>query len=81
MGNSSTSEVIDKQTIHFQAHDECITTLQGVRHVPESTYNLISLGALQGEGFSFSSKSDLIEVFKDAHVKFQAERIENVCKI
>ena len=44
----------------------------------ESRYNLISLGALQGEGFSFSSKGDLMKVFKEAHVKFQAERIGNV---
>ena len=39
---------------------------------------LISLGTLHGEGFNFSSEGDLIKVFKDAHVKFQAERIDNI---
>jgi len=45
MRNSATSKVIGEGTIQFQSHDGCITTLQGVRHVPESRYNLISLGA------------------------------------
>ena len=40
--------------------------------------NLISLGALQGEGFCFSSKVDLMEVFKEAHVMSQAERAGNM---
>jgi len=34
--------------------------------------------SLQGEEFSFSSKGDLIEVYKKSHVKFQAERVGNV---
>ena len=78
MENSATSKVIGERTIQFRSNDECITTLQDVRHVPDSRYNLISLRALQEEGFSFSSKSDLMEVFKEAHMKFQAERVSNV---
>ena len=41
-------------------------------------YNLVSLGALQEEGFCFSSKGDLMEVSKEAHVMFQADRVDNV---
>ena len=67
-----------KEQPNFCSHDGCITTLQGVRHVPESRYNLISLRNLHGEGFSFSSESDLIKVFKESHVKFQAERVGDV---
>jgi len=55
-----------------------ITIFQGIHHVPESKYNLISLGILHGEGFSFSSESGLMEVFKNAHVNFQAERVGDV---
>ena len=40
MGNSVTNKVIGEGTIQFQSHDGCITTLQGVRYVPESRYNL-----------------------------------------
>jgi len=72
MGNSTTSKVIGKESIQFRSHDECITTLQGVHHVPESRYSLISLGTLHGEGFSFSSEGNLMEVFKDAHVGFKS---------
>jgi len=71
MGNSATSKMIGEGTIQFWSHDGCITTLRSVCHVPESRHNLISLGALQGEGFSFSSKGNLMEVFKEAHVKFR----------
>ena len=78
MGNSTTSKVIGKGIIQFKSHDGCITTLQGVRHVIESRYNLISLRALKGEGFCFSSKGDLMEVFKEAHVMSQAERAGNM---
>ena len=53
-----------KEIIQFRSHDGSITTLQGVCHVPESRYNLISLGALHREGFYFSSKGDLMKVFK-----------------
>ena len=34
--------------------------------------------AIHGEGLNFSSDGDLMKVFKDAHVKFQAERVANV---
>jgi len=67
MENFTTSKVIGEGIIQIQSHDGCITTLQGVRHVHESMYNLISLGTLHGEGFSFSPENNLIEVFKDVH--------------
>ena len=57
------------------------TTLQGVRHVLESRDILISLRALQGEGLYFSWKGDLMEVSKEAHMKFQAERVGNMCML
>jgi len=70
--------VIDERTIQFHSHDECITILQGICHVPDSRYNLISFRALHREEFGFSSEGDLMKVFKEAHVKFQAERVNNV---
>ena len=69
MGNSATSKMIGEGTIQFRSHDGCITALQGVRHVPESRYNLISLGVLHKEGFYFSSKGDLMKVFKDVSIR------------
>jgi len=81
MRNSATSKVIGERTIQFRSHDGYITTLQGFRHVPESRYNLIFLGALHREGFCFSSKGDLMKVFKEAHVMFLAKRVSNVCML
>ena len=70
MGNFATSKVNSEGTIQFRSHDGCITTLQGVHHVPDSRYNHISLGALHREGFCSSSKGDLMKVSKEAYVKF-----------
>ena len=78
IANSATSNVIGEGTIQFRSHDECITILQGVRHVPESRYTLISLRALHKEWFCFSSKGDLMRVSKEIYVMFQAERVSNV---
>ena len=64
MENSTTSKVIGEGTIQFRSHNGCITTLSGVYHVPESRFNLISLGALHREEFCFRSKGDLMEVSK-----------------
>ena len=66
MRNSVVSKVIGEGTIQFHFHDGCITTLQSLRHVPESKYNLIFLRALYGEGFNSSSKSVFMKVLKDA---------------
>ena len=68
MGNSATRKVIGEGTIQFRSYDGCIITFQGVRHVLKSRYNLISVEALQGLGFCFSSKGDLMKVFKEVHV-------------
>jgi len=78
MGNSTTSKVIGKRTNQFRSHDRCITTLQDVHHIFESRYNLISLETLHGEEFNFNSRVDLMKVFKEAHMKFQAKRIGNI---
>ena len=78
MENSATRKVIGEGIIQFYFHDGCITALQGNHHVSESRYNLISLGAPHGEGFNFSFVGNLIEVFKDTHVKFQTESVSNV---
>ena len=43
MRNSAMSKVIGEGTIQFHSHDECITTLQGVHHVPESRCTISSL--------------------------------------
>ena len=60
------------------SHDGWITTFQGIRHVPESRYNFISLGALQGEGFSFSFEGDLMKVSKEPYAKFQVKHVGSV---
>jgi len=70
--------VINEGTIYFHSHDGCIASLQSVRRVFESRYNLISLETLHREGFYFSFECDLTEASKEAHVKFQAECVGDI---
>ena len=70
MGNSTTNKVIGEGTIKFHSHDGCITILQGAHLVPDLSYDLISLGALHEEGFSFNSEGDFMKDSKEDHVKF-----------
>ena len=74
MGEFRYKQGVGEGTIQFRPHDGCITTLQVIRYIPESRYNLIPLGALHREGFCFSLKGDLMKVFKETHVIFQTCR-------
>ena len=61
--------------------NQCIPTLQGVHLFPNQGTISSILEPLQGKGFSFSSEGDLMEVSKEAHVIFQAERVNIVCML
>jgi len=63
MKNSVMSKVIGEGIIQLHSHDGCITTLQGVRHVPESKYNLTLLEPYM--------KKDIISILKVILWKFQ----------
>ena len=80
MKSSATSKVIGKGTIQFRSYDGCITTLQGIHYVPESRYNLISLGVLNEKVLSFSSEDDLMEFSNEAYVNFQAKQCVYIAK-
>ena len=73
MGNSAISKLIDEGTIQFGPMMDVSLLFKAFVMFP-----LISLGALHREGFCFSSKDDLMKVSKEAHVMFQAERVDNV---
>ena len=77
MGNSTTSKVIGKGTIQFRLMMNASLLFKTFVIFPNQG-TISSLGALQGECFSFSTDGDLMEVSKEAHVKFQAERVDNV---
>jgi len=77
MRNSATSKVIGKETtvlVSRWMHHSSSRRSSCSRFKD----NIISLGTLQGEGFSFNSENKLLTVSKEAHVKFQAERVGNV---
>jgi hypothetical protein len=47
MGNSNLYKVVSVGTIKIKLHDGKIRRLTGVRHIPDLSKNLISLGSLE----------------------------------
>ncbi|KAI9162073.1 hypothetical protein LWI28_023521 [Acer negundo] len=68
MGNNATCKVIGIGTIKIKMFDGIVKTLSSVRHVPTFKKNLISLGTLDTNGCSFTTKDGVINVCKRSMV-------------
>ena len=56
-------------------HDGIIRTLTGVRHIPDLTKNLISLGSLEDVGCQFQSEGGVFKVSKGALTLMKAKKV------
>ena len=64
MGNDASCRVVEIENIRVKMFDGVIRTLCDVRHVPDLRKNLISLGTLNSNGFSYKSANELMKVIK-----------------
>ncbi|KAH1039137.1 hypothetical protein J1N35_040880, partial [Gossypium stocksii] len=64
MGNGSPNKVTAIGTVQIRMHDETISTLSDVKHVPDLKKNLIFLGILDLKGCKITIDSSRIRVFK-----------------
>jgi len=55
VGNNSECKVTGIGTVHIKTHDGVVRTLSKVRHIPDMTRNLISLGTLEANGYRYSA--------------------------
>jgi len=62
MGNNAQSNVTGISTIKIKTLDGVIRTLSNVRHVPDLTRNLISLGTLESKGCKYSAEGGVLKV-------------------
>ena len=53
-------------TVKIKMFNGVVRVLSNVRHVPNPRKNLISLGVLDGLGYSYSSKGGIIKITKGA---------------
>ena len=65
MGNDASCKVARIWNIRIKMFDGVVRTLCDVRHVPDLRKNMISLGTLNYNGFSYKSTSGVMKVSKD----------------
>lgn len=68
MGNDNPCRTVEIGTIRFKLHDEMIMELTEVRHIPDMTHNLISLGMLESKGFKVILEDGVSKVLHGALV-------------
>ena len=64
LGNNKPCKVIGIGSVRIKTHDGIERILLDVRHVPELTRNLISLGMLDQHGFSWKGEKGVLKVSK-----------------
>ena len=82
MGNDVSCKVIGMRSIKFKMFDGVIRTLENVRHVPELKKNLISLGTLDTNGYSYKSECGALTVKKGAMIVMKGQKlVGNIYKL
>ncbi|XP_073291104.1 uncharacterized mitochondrial protein AtMg00300-like [Primulina huaijiensis] len=74
LGNDKACRVKGIGSIRLRMQDEIDRILQEVRYVPELKRNLISLGTLESNGYSFKSEMVCVKVTKGSLVIMKAVR-------
>jgi hypothetical protein len=74
MGNGAHCKITGIGSIKIKMFDGVVRTLCDVRHVPEIEKNLISLGTLDSNGFSYKSEGEVMIVVKGAMIIIKGEK-------
>ena len=77
MGNHSTCKVRGIGTVKIRMHDQIVRTLGSVRYIPTLRKNLISLGILDKNGYTFTSTAGKLVITKGSHVVIKGEKLSN----
>ena len=64
MGNDASCKVVGIGNVRIKMFDGVVRALCDVRHIPDLRKNLISLGTLDCNGFSYKSTSGVMKVSK-----------------
>jgi hypothetical protein len=82
MGNGAHCKITGIGSIRIRMFDGVVRTLCDVRHVPEVEKNLISLGTLDSNGFSYKSEGGVMKVVKGAMIAMKGEKnSKNIYKL
>ena len=78
MGNDSVCQIVGVGNVRMMMHDGHEMTLSNVRHVPDLTKNLLSLGALEAQGCKFIGEGGGVTVTRGSITVLKGERVRNL---
>ena len=82
MGNDASCKVAGIGNIKIKMFDGVVRMLCDVRHIPDLRKNLISLGTLNYNGFSYKSTSGVMKVSKGAMTVMKGQKLAgNIYKL
>lgn len=64
MGDNNSQNVVGVGDIAIRMYDGAVTQLRNVRYVPNLKRNLISLGSLEDEGYTFKSGNKILKIMR-----------------
>ena len=73
LGDKTSCDVLALGTVKIKMQDGVVRSLSKVRHVPKLRRNLISLGALDREGYSYKAKEGKLLVTQGSMVIMRGE--------
>jgi len=68
MGNGAECKVVEIGPVQIKTHDSVVRILSKVRHIPNMTHYLISLGTLETNGCRITIENGVLNVIKRAMV-------------
>ena len=81
MGNDATCLIIGIDTVKIKMFDGIVRVLSNVRHVPDLRKNLISLGALDDLGYSYSSKGGIMKITKGTLMVMKGQKVSTLYRL
>ena len=78
MGNDFSCRVIGIGRVAVRHFDGDVKILNNVRHIPDLRRNLISLGALEDEGYGYKSIGENLRVTKGSLVVMKGDKIDGL---
>eukprot|EP00253_Pinus_taeda_P018596 PITA_18596 len=81
MGNDVTCNIVGIGSIQLQMFDGTTRILTDVRHVPDLRKNLISLGALDSNGYKTVIQGGVMKIYKGILLVMKAKKVGNLFQL
>ena len=74
MGNDTECKVVEMDIMQIKTYDGVVRTSSKGPHIPDMTYNFISLGTLEANSCRYSAENDVLKATKGVIVLMKGSR-------